>query len=343
MMVSVCGFNCSGSSAVIHLLKEYDETKIIDFECMILDLPDGIRDLDYCLHAGGGYFREDRAMMRFRKMIHNHRYIQKYSGRKADAITRQYLDKLTAVQWRGRSVYDYIYHDTAERYLWYFKRLVEKIIYSWTKKRVGFTNRQMKVKASEQDFYVATKEYMDRLICAFGGDLDKVTVMDQLMPPVNTKEYLKYVNNAKAIIVDRDPRDMYLNLHLGVDCNCVPLTAKEFVEYHKQWWESKEMYRDSEDVLYIQFEDLIYHYEETLVRIETFLGLTKNPRRRQIFRPERSVNNTQIFRRTQGFEDDIRYIEQELKEYLYPYPEKSVEELSHELSHEYKYVQQKGR
>lgn len=338
MIVSVCGFHCSGSSAVIHLLKEYDKTRIIDFECMILDLPDGIRDLDYCLHAGGGYFREDRAMLRFRKMVHNHRYIQKYSGKKADAITGQYLDKLTAVQWQGRSVYDYIYYDTAERYLWYLRRLFEKIIYLRTKKRVGFTNRQMRMKASEQDFDAVTREYMDNLIRAFGGDLNKVTVMDQLMPPVNTKEYLKYVNNAKAIIVDRDPRDMYLNLHLGVDCNCVPLTAKEFVEYHKQWWESKEMYRDSEDILYIQFEDLIYHYEETLTRVEVFLGLTKHSRKRQIFRPEHSINNTQIFRRIQGFEDDIRYIEQELKDYLYPYPEGRIEE----LSQKYKYVQQKG-
>lgn len=339
MIVSICGFNCSGSSAVIHLLKEYDETKIIDFECMILDLPDGIRDLDYCLHAGGGYFREDRAMLRFRKMIHNHRYIQKYSGKKADAITGQYLDKLTAVQWQGRSVYDYIYYDTAERYLWYLKRLIEKMIYSRTKKRVGFTNRQMKMKDVTQDFYAITREYMDQLICTFGGDSDKITVMDQLMPPVNTKEYLKYVNNAKAIIVDRDPRDMYLNLNLGVDCNCVPLTAKEFVEYHKQWWESREICRNSENMLYIQFEDLIYYYKRTLSRIEAFLGLTKHSQKRQIFQPERSVNNTQIFRRTQGFEDDIRYIEQELKEYLYPYPEKIAEK----LSREYKYVQQKGR
>lgn len=339
MILSVCGYNCSGSSALIHLLKEYEETKIIDFECMILDLPDGIKDLDYAFHAGGGYFREDRAMKRFQKMIHNHRYVQKASNKKADNVTNQYIDELTAVCWRGRSIYDYVYCDKVEKMFWFLRRLVEKRIYSMTKRRVGFTNRDMRMVDSKRDFYCITKGYMDRMIEAFGGEVDKINVMDQLMPPVDTESYFKYVNNGKAIIVDRDPRDMYLNLHMGVDCNCVPISAHKFVEYHRQWWKDKEVCKNSEDILYIQFEDLIYCYEETISKIEMFLGITEHNHKRDIFRPERSINNTQIFRRVKGYEDDIKYIEQELKDFLYSFP--AIE--GNGLSEEYKYVKQTGR
>ena len=333
MILSVSGYNCSGSSAIVHLLKEYDETVIIDFECMILDLPDGIKDLDYAFHANGSYFREDRAFLRFQKMIHNHRYMQKLSKKRIDEITSAYIENLTGVTWKGRSVYDYAYNDRFERYAWFGKRLIEKFAYKCKKTRMGLTNRSMRMKAPECDFYQLTKSYMDEIILSFGGNLKKINVMDQIMPPVGTKDYFKYLNHGRAIIVDRDPRDMYLNLRLGVDCRCTPITVKEFVEYHRIWWESDKEASDDSRILRINFEDLIYMYDETRRQIEEFLGLKKTMRKGTVFHPERSVNNTQIFRRISGYEKDIEYIEQKLEDHLYPFPE------NHELDlkKEYKY------
>lgn len=330
MIVSVCGYNCSGSSAVLDLLKEYKETEVIDFECMLLDFPDGIRNLDQNFNSDGLYFKEDTAFIRFEKFVHNNRYIQKFSNYKADKITKKYIHDLTGVSWKGRSVYDYMSKDPIEKNYWLVKRLIEKTIYNLLKKRVGITNRIMRMKDNDIDFYKRTREYIDEMVVSFGGNLSKINVMDQLMPPIATSTFFKYINDGRAIIVDRDPRDMFINLSMGVDCECVPRNGKDFVKYHKLWWKNKE---DSDKILYIMFDDLIYNYDETLIRIEKFLGIKSHVRKKQYFKPEKSINNTQIFKRVKGYDEEIKLIENELGEYLYDYSQKQL----NGLSNTYKY------
>ncbi len=331
MIVSICGYNCSGSSAVLDLLKEYEEAIVIDFECMLLDFPDGIRSLDQNVNSAGLYFREDLAFTRFKKFVHNNRYIQKFSNYNADKITQRYIQDLTGVSWQGRSVYDYMTKDCIEKNYWLVKRMVEKAVYKLLKKRIGFTNRLMRMRDKDVDFYSRTREYIDELIVSFGGDLSKINVMDQLMPPIAASTFFKYVNDGCAIIVDRDPRDMFLNLNMGVDCECVPRNGNDFVKYHKLWWGNRE---NCDKVLYIMFDDLIYKYDETLKKIEQFLGIKNHIRKKQYFKPEKSINNTQIFKRVKGFGEEIRLIENELQEYLYDYSQRELVG----LSDTYKYI-----
>ncbi len=337
MILSVCGYNCSGSSAVIHLLKEYNGIKVIDFECMLLDMPDGIKDLEYSFFSGGSYFRDDISYERFLKAVKNQRYFQKYSNKRINDLSEKYIESITGVKWAGRSVYDYIYRDTFEKYIWYMKRIIEKLFYLNNKKRVPLTNRTMRMANKSVDFYKLTRAYMDSVIESFGGDLNKINVMDQLMPPVQTIDYLKYVNDGKAIIVDRDPRDMYINLQMGVDCRCVPVTVDDFIKYHKCWWEKE--YDSSESILRVQFENLIYKYDETVKEIEKFLNISRTEKHGTIFKPQKSINNTQIFKRVDGFEQDIKKIERELNDKLYQFP-KGYEK---KLSEKYKYYTQSGK
>jgi len=73
------------------------------------------------------------------------------------------------------------------------------------------------------------------------------------------------------------------------------------------------------NVLRISFEDLIYNYKETADDIEKFTGLHNHISEKKYFDPQKSLVNTQIYKRFPKYDNDIKKIEEELKDYLYPF------------------------
>ncbi len=81
---------------------------------------------------------------------------------------------------------------------------------------------------------------------------------------------------------------------------------------------------DREDILFINFESLVYDYDNAVSQVASFCGVSKHSKKGEFLKPHRSVNNTQAFKKFKGFESDIELISEELKEYLFPfekYPE----------------------
>ena len=81
----------------------------------------------------------------------------------------------------------------------------------------------------------------------------------------------------------------------------------------------------SNKVCVLRFEDLIYHYEDSLARIYHHLGLTdeqrQSHRRFERFNPEKSIDNTQLFLLPQQtIQEERQILEQELAAYLYDFP-----------------------
>ena len=74
-------------------------------------------------------------------------------------------------------------------------------------------------------------------------------------------------------------------------------------------------------IMYLQFEDIIYHYDEIVKKVEKFTGLNPYDHVNKFVRlnPKRSFYNTQIFKRNKKFEKDIRVIEELLPEFLYDF------------------------
>ena len=78
--------------------------------------------------------------------------------------------------------------------------------------------------------------------------------------------------------------------------------------------------------MHLEFESLIYNYEESLEKIKKFLNLkdSEHTKKRQIFIPEKSKTNTQLFRKYPKYAKDIEKIEKELPEFCYPYSETQI-------------------
>ena len=124
------------------------------------------------------------------------------------------------------------------------------------------------------------------------------------------------------MVVDRDPRDVWvLEKYVWKD-GVIP---HEDVETFCKWFRYTRKHRKTDNlhtaaITFVQFEDLIFHYDETVSRLEKWVGFASSdhifPRTR--LNPNKSVKNTQTWLRISGVpREEIIYIENELAEYLY--------------------------
>ena len=124
--------------------------------------------------------------------------------------------------------------------------------------------------------------------------------------------------------MDRDPRDIYILGKVKKRTQCYPVEdVKKFVNYYKQCWNNSSK-NNTNEVLYLQFEDIVYNYIDSVKIIEAFLGISKHDNFMKYFNPEMSINNTQLKYRYPEMADEIAYIENELKGYLYKFPREIV-------------------
>ena len=105
-----------------------------------------------------------------------------------------------------------------------------------------------------------------------------MVILDQAIPPTNIFNIIKFFNKIKVIIVDRDPRDIYVNMAkrkrlLGADLSYADSVTK-YVKWHKQLRRvsAEDNAGISKYILRIHFEDLVFKHDESVEKIMKFLG-----------------------------------------------------------------------
>ena len=94
--------------------------------------------------------------------------------------------------------------------------------------------------------------------------------------------------------------------------------VQNFITYYRMLRDGQPYKEKHERVLKINFEELVYDYDNTACRINSFLHVVNN-NPKTIFKPELSVANTNLIRKFPEFEEDVKVIERELAEYLFPF------------------------
>lgn len=333
--VGICGYSGTGSSAVVDLLKEYPQNQVIDRCEFILPYePDGLMDLSYHLNEGSSKFSSSNtAIYRFRKAIRGgqFRYIRELTGGKLVDYSEEYLDRIVQCTWIGSeppNLCNQPFRDLTRRVISKFR--LGKPFYN-LEKRAGcdlniFPMGRMYFSSHPDGFYEATRDFTNKVINSITKiNYSKNIVLDQPYPGNNPTACFPFFENPKAIVVDRDPRDLYLlTKEFWFESQAWrPLptnTVDSFIKYYRNLRKSKPAHEDR-DVLRIKFEDLVYKYEETRSIIEQFLGLDCNRNIKTHFNPDKSVNNTQLYNSYSNYHDDIKRIEAELTDYLFPFQE----------------------
>ena len=330
MVIGITGYGATGASACMDLLKEFQDVQYYDphVEFQLLQWPDGITDLRYNLVESRRRISINTAVVRFIKRYEYKRsqaMIERTKGQYIP-LSKAYVDSLVQVTWKGKSAFDP--QDILSKYEDYkYRRLssfMKKIIWkfqpnsTWPPYRTRYYTS-----ISEDEFVEKTRTYLNNIFVASGFDLDKPIMLEQLFCLERPTEGGDYFDDFRTIIVDRDPRDVYVltNGYLsGQLTSFMPNSrdAEAFVTYYRGL--HRTVVNDPR-VFYLQYEDLIYRYEETVEKLENFLDL-KHTTPRTHFKPEWSINNTRAYEKYPELSEEIKYIKEHLSEMLYPFEER---------------------
>ena len=327
-IVGICGYMSSGSSAVTDLLKEFGDANVFDnCEFVFACFPDGLEDLDWHLNVKCGKHYGSLAIQRFRRRVTD-RWARHLVGKNvAKALCDQFLAEIVQVKWKGYLMHEGGYFSSAVR------RYVRGIVWRLSShlKLSRLPKLYFKIMCREEElatrpsnFDTAAKEYVDSLLDAMGCDRSKLTVLDQPFNGNNPVTCFKYFGNPKAVVVDRDPRDCYLfyKLYLrskGIGLQMAVDTVDEFIAWYKAVRNEPDGLRERGDILFMNFEELIYDYENTVRKVADFCGVEQHIRKGEFFKPRWSRNNSQLFKNYESHDEDIAKIEKQLHEYLFPF------------------------
>lgn len=324
--VGVCGYGSTGSSAFIDLLHEFDETQVLDMEFLITHFPDGLEDLEYNLQRSR--YSAPVAMRRFKKLVEAR--IPRKKGR--DEATNEFLDKIIQLSWKGGSPLLEIYFSSSTL------RFIKKKMRAFLRRArlSGLLRKNMeKLFFYKLDFSImpenldeASKFFIADVLKAMGinyNDKEKeIIVLNQPFLSRDPLNSFKFFENPSAIIVDRDPRDNYLFfkyfLFQKAGLGAVPLhNVDDYIKHYRLLRQSSQDLWKRKDVIRFNFEELVYDCENTVTKVTDFVGVAKRSHKGEFFKPTHSRNNTQLFKRYPECKSEIKKIEQELKEYIFPF------------------------
>lgn len=335
MIIGVCSYGNTGSGAVFDLLKEYDELEVIarngaDFEFKFTYMPDGIEDLEFHLCSSPTrWMSSDTAIKRFVDIMKfygkDYSLISKATKQKYKEITQQYINDIVQVKWVGRRLFEYMHRGEWGCFLYRLGIKIESTMRRITNKDYrAFPSVNMYYSYKPDNFLEASQKYIRNLISALSSGKKEKIVLDQPFSGDNPLKSFKYYENPYAIVVDRDPRDLYIiakYIYPYEDCWIPTQSINEYITYYYQM--RKQSYTNDDRILRIKFEDLIYEYENTIQQIEVFLNI-KNGKKLTYFNPSISIQNTQIYKLYNNEADNIQRIEKELKEWIYPFEKYGV-------------------
>lgn len=328
------GYMSSGSSAVTGYFKEFSNCYCPNnyYEYVFLHCPNGLFDLEDNLLLGNNAIKSDyyiRTFYKEMKKLYNKRFY--WVGNYKDVlsydflkITTNYLKDIVQFKYTG---FWYTHEEVNNKM--FFKLLLEKPFKIISNNKIKFkkvlnTDQYMYISfIDKDDFYKKSHDYIYNVLNEI--KTDKNLVLDQLLLPFNLHRIDKYFDDdLRVVVVERDPRDLFIiNKYIaGIKKTNVPLPndAKQFCDFYKKMRESEKK-TNSNKILRIKFEDLIYDYENITNKINDFAGLKESEHidKLKYFNYNVSINNTQVFRKKE-FIDEVKIIEKELKDYLYDFP-----------------------
>ena len=344
MIIGACGFGGTGSSAVKDFLKEFSNVQILDrAESMFAFKVDGLQDLEY--HLMKQYSRQisgDIAIKRFRMQSRfaNTPFVKKIylNPKKYKRDTDEFLESITQTNYSGLDNADYENVNRIQSIVVMgFKKFIIRYYEQWTGKLYKWwPMRKMSVSICPDNFYSCAKKYMMSVIENAGGNFSKTIVLDQPFEGNNPAQSFPFFEDPFAIVVDRDPRDLYLAAsYQWIDGMFMPRrNPEQFVQYYKQQREHINYEKDNDKALRIRLEDMIFDYEKTCMKIIKALGFKEEDHveKKKYFKPMVSLRGTQLYKKIPGHKEEIDYIEKELADYLFDFENYELSKSNHELS-----------
>jgi len=326
--IDLSGYSFTGKSAFNNLFAEFSgvDAHAFDFEFDIVRTKDGIADLFSALVENWSPVRSSEAIRCFKKVVKSYggnKTLQDRllsQGRHYDAqfpgfskASESYINDLIDESWRGQ--WPYAFERTSSMQI-----CSRKLLYNLGFKRI-FESTVYLASPSKDYFISRTQAYLEEVLFSRVKQ-EKTVVMNNVLEPFNPMRSMSFFSDIKSIIIDRDPRDIYLaawdytntdgskgwRATLGKD---VQGFVRRFVLYRQNIEASL-----CENVMRISFEDLVLDYDATLKKLFEFLEVdaSVHENKKRYFDPDISIQGVERWKSTSR-KDDVDYIYQNLKEY----------------------------
>lgn len=325
------GYGWSGSGAILDMAKEIHSIKVSDTYFFLLRDAGGLLDLENNLLDNWDVFRSSCAIRNFLRLCKRSklpmlspftapgRGYRKAFGTSFDTYISEFIDIITDFNY-------YSYEHTLNMDKGFFDCFKSRLVHNFDK--LG-----LKLPIPRQDLYYFSRPSRDVFFHASQTLINKIydinnqstdyLLIDHHPLPVQCFEKANdyFGPNAKMIVVDRDPRDIYVDLvnnrmRIGSE-----LYRFDSVEKYIDWHKKSRMIKPNNNLLQIRFEDAVLRYEETRQKIFDFLNLNsaEHKDKFQYFDPNVSKHNIGIWKNYKdGLSSDIfNKIYDELKEYCY--------------------------
>ena len=276
MIIGSCGYGATGSSVLTDLLREYDDIQVYDnFEFVIAYRVDGLQDLEY--HLMKQYAKNstgDYAIKRFlyaAKCYMTPAINKPCSGKKFYEISENFINNILQVSYKGVDTADMLSGNIMKNILAFASKKVfmPKVIEKVTKKTSYiWPCRTMYYSVEPENFYEEAKKYINNILEAMGVDLSRPVCLDQPFEGNAPQQSFPFFDDPYAVVIDRDPRDLYLAGKYTKDPNFKFTPKKnvdDFIIYYKNL--RKNQKNDNQRILRVNFEDLIYCYEDSIKKI----------------------------------------------------------------------------
>jgi hypothetical protein len=323
-VVDLAGFMFSGKSAVSDLLREFEGFEVPNYrsEFDLLRIGGGLIDLKHAV-MDWSPIRTPAALQRFERVVNRlaaaptfprklfttgFGYTKRYPN--LLPATRELIDAIIAVEWQTPWPYEDL-NDGG------FATLKRK-----TLTRLRSVPYRCYRLVSRRNFMPAAQRYVDQLLwhATDRATIDTL-VTHNALEPFNPQANLDLLGpDAKCIVVDRDPRDIYataITTQPGFNDDLALYKRiagahdiDVFIARHRLYRES--CVSSAPDVLRLRFEDLVCRYDETVAEICTFLNVSAARHREpgKFFKPEAARRNVGLWKNgaLSAFEGDFQKI-----------------------------------
>ena len=281
--ICVSGYGKSGSGACVDVLKEFEFIGGLDKEFRISKDPFGLLDLEASIIDNWEFVRHNVAINDFLKycsMLSRKDGVFKKVGKNFSDLlyvdfmheSLEYIDRINDFSYLGDSLLNRYRLNAVQS----FKQRVR------SKFNLNNSTPMYFARPSREKFIIETRGYLRRIFKNYAHNKNiSSIVLDQAAPPINFKKTLEYFDNAKLIIIDRDPRDIYATMInegrlLGADA-INDDSADKYIAWHNSVRKQVPSGIDDtfmqDNVLRLNFEDFFTRYEETLEKIQEFLNI----------------------------------------------------------------------
>lgn len=328
--ITCASFGGTGSSAITDLLKEFNNVLSLgDYEFTIAHEVDGISDLQHYIVDDWHRLKCDEGIYRFKRLVNRiEKDYNKFFNNKFSNYTDNYINNLIELRWNGywpqqrfriSKIEEFFYYRLPLKIQREFIKIKQKnnkyeLVPNQRKKEFNYVN-------IDTCFFEETKKYTTNLLSSVDEKHEyKYLAFDQLVPPFNIDRYINYFSNIKVIIVDRDPRDLYILNKKYWKEGWIPTEDVEiFIKWFNDMRKKINGQINNDNVLMVKFEKLIYDYENEVKKIIDFIGIEEEEhiRKKEFLNPKNSLKNTRLWLQNNEYSNDIKKIEEKLKKFCY--------------------------